>query len=62
MVKSSIEAEPLSRIDYIKVCDASTIKEIDQITQRAVLAVAVNIGKARLIDNVVLYPLTAENS
>ena len=55
-VKNSIEAEPMSRIDYIKICNASDLKDIDQITQRAVLAVAVNIGKARLIDNIILDP------
>ena len=29
---------------------------MDQITQRAVLAVAVNIGKTRLIDNIIFDP------
>ena len=61
-VKKSIEAEPLSRIDYIKICDASDLKDVEQITQRAVLAVAVNVGKARLIDNVILDPLAAKDS
>jgi pantoate--beta-alanine ligase len=56
-VKNSIEAEPLSRIDYIKICDVSDLQDIDQITRRAVLAVAVNVGRARLIDNVILDPL-----
>jgi len=55
-VKNSIEAEPLSRIDYIKICDTNDLKDMDQITQRAVLAVAVNIGKARLIDNITFDP------
>jgi pantoate--beta-alanine ligase len=59
-VKNGIEAEPLSRIDYIKICDASDLKDVDQITQSAVLAVAVNVGKARLIDNVILDPLAAK--
>lgn len=62
VVKNGIEAEPLSRIDYIKICNASNLKDIDQITEKSVLAVAVTIGKARLIDNVVLNPLTARNS
>jgi pantoate--beta-alanine ligase len=55
-VKNSIETEPLSRIDYIKICNANDLKDIDQITQRAVLAVAVNIGKTRLIDNIIFDP------
>jgi len=57
-VKNSIETEPLSRIDYIAICNANDLKDTDQITQKAVLAVAVNIGKTRLIDNCVLDPLT----
>lgn len=61
VVKNGIGAEPLSRIDYIKICDASTIKDINQITQKAVLAVAVTIGKARLIDNVVLDPSASKD-
>ena len=61
-VKNGIEAEPLSRIDYIKICDARDLKDIEQITQRAVLAVAVNVGKARLIDNVILDPLAEKES
>jgi pantoate--beta-alanine ligase len=55
-VKNSIETEPLCRINYIKICNANDLKDIDQITQRAVLAVAVNIGKARLIDNIIFDP------
>ena len=61
-VKNGIEAEPLSRIDYIKICDARDLKDVEQITQRAVLAVAVNVGKARLIDNVILDPLATKDS
>ena len=55
-VRIIIEAEKLARIDYVKICDSKTIKDVDQISQAAVLALAVKIGKARLIDNVVLKP------
>lgn len=55
-VKHSIEAEKLARIDYVKICNAKTIQEVEQINQEAVLALAVNIGKTRLIDNVLLHP------
>ena len=54
--KKVIEAEKLVQIDYVKVCDAKTIKDIEQIDREAVLALAVKIGRARLIDNVVLKP------
>jgi len=56
-VKKVIEAEKLAQIDYVKICDAKTIEDIEQIDREAVLALAVKIGKARLIDNVVLKPV-----
>jgi len=53
-VKRIIEAEKLVQIDYVKICDTTTLRDIEHIDQEAVLALAVNIGKARLIDNIVL--------
>ena len=50
-VLADLEKEPLARIEYVRVCDAETLEEIDQIDDRAVLALAARIGKARLIDN-----------
>ncbi len=41
-------------IDYIKICDIQTLQDVDTIAQPAVMALAVKIGAARLIDNVVL--------
>jgi pantoate--beta-alanine ligase len=41
-------------IDYIKVCDTETLQDVAIISKPAVMALAVKIGKARLIDNVVL--------
>jgi pantoate--beta-alanine ligase len=61
-VKTIIEAEPLAQIDYVKICDTQTLRDTKQIKEAAVLAVAVNIGKARLIDNSVLDPLTVRVS
>ena len=52
--RNIIEAEKLARIDYVKICDIKTLKDVEQINQEAVLALAVKIGKARLIDNIVL--------
>lgn len=51
LVRSELEKEPLVAPEYVKLCDAETLDEIDRIEQRAVLALAVRIGKARLIDN-----------
>jgi pantoate--beta-alanine ligase len=53
-VLADIANEPLATIDYVKLCDAETLDEIDRIDESALLALAVRIGKARLIDNRVL--------
>lgn len=38
-------------IDYIKICDAGTLKDVDTIKRQAFMALAVKVGKTRLIDN-----------
>lgn len=54
-VRTTIEREPLARVDYVNVSDADTLEKLDKLDDRAVLiAVAAKIGKTRLIDNVVL--------
>lgn len=55
-VKKIIEAEKLAQIDYVKVCDTKMLRDLEQIDREAVIALAVRIGKARLIDNIVLKP------
>lgn len=52
-MRSIIEAEPLARIDYVKMVDFDTITQIAEIEQgkTALCAIAVYIGKTRLIDN-----------
>ena len=55
IVRSTIEAEPRARIDYVSVTDAETLEKLDKLDERAILiAVAARIGKTRLIDNIVL--------
>ncbi|MFQ5901011.1 MAG: pantoate--beta-alanine ligase [Thermodesulfobacteriota bacterium] len=63
-VRRRIEEEGLTEIDYVKVCDPETIQEIDTIEDKALLALAVKIGRARLIDNCLLNrePLNYDNS
>lgn len=50
-MKQLIEAEPLAKIDYVKAVDGLTMQQIDTITSPALIAMAVYIGKTRLIDN-----------
>lgn len=55
-VKAIVGREKLIDIDYIKICDVESLKELRKIDQRAVLALAVRLGKIRLIDNCILEP------
>jgi pantoate--beta-alanine ligase len=55
MVRSTIEKEPLARIDYVSVNDTETLEKLDKLEDHAaLLSLAVFIGETRLIDNVVL--------
>ena len=49
-----IAKEPLARIDYVAVCDPDTLREVEQISGTVLVALAVYIGKTRLIDNTLL--------
>ena len=53
IVRSTIESEPLARIDYVTAVDAATLEPIDTIGDKeSIIAAAVFFGKVRLIDNV----------
>ncbi len=49
-----ITAEPLARLQYVSCADHDTLEELDQVTGKALLSMAVFVGKTRLIDNFVL--------
>lgn len=55
-VREMIEAEPLVRLQYAELREAETLAEVRRLEGRAVLAVAAFVGKARLIDHVVVEP------
>jgi pantoate--beta-alanine ligase len=46
------------RIDYAQLCDPETLQEVTHITGSTLLALAVHVGVARLIDNSILNPST----
>ena len=50
-MKTIIEAEPLARIDYVMMVDALTMQPIEKADRDVLVAMAVYIGKTRLIDN-----------
>lgn len=49
-----IESEPLARIDYVEAVDFDNIETIDTIEGSVLVAVAVYIGKTRIIDNFIV--------
>lgn len=53
-MKKNIETEPLAKIDYVEAVDALSMKEVDKLDGRCMLAMAVYIGKTRLIDNTLI--------
>jgi pantoate--beta-alanine ligase len=55
-VRAGIEKEPLARVEYVTLCDSVTLEPLEEIQESALLALAVRIGKTRLIDNQILKP------
>ena len=53
-MKDLIQAEPLARIDYVSAVDGVTMETIEQIQGTVLVAMAVYIGKTRLIDNFIV--------
>ena len=54
IIKENLETEPLARIDYVEVVDFDNIQRVDTITCNTLVAIAVYIGKTRLIDNFII--------
>lgn len=50
-MRRHIEKEPLARIDYVEAADGVTMQPAERIDGETLFAVAVYIGKTRLIDN-----------
>lgn len=46
-----INTEPLAKIDYVKAVDGLTMQQIKEVKSPMLVAIAVYIGKTRLIDN-----------
>ena len=46
-----IDKKDSAKIDYVKVVDLDTLEDIDEIKDGALIALAVMVGKTRLIDN-----------
>lgn len=49
-----IQAQPLAKIDYVAAVDGVTMDPVDRIAGTVLVAMAVYIGKTRLIDNFIV--------
>src|SRR5208337_2966402 len=48
--------EPQVRLDYFEIVDPDKLDPVEQVSQKALVAVAAFVGTTRLIDNTVLNP------
>ncbi len=58
-MREILENEPLARVDYLEMVDAQTMQPADRVDRAVLVAMAVYIGKTRLIDNFSFDPAGA---
>jgi pantoate--beta-alanine ligase len=54
VMQDILASEPLARMQYVSCADYDTLQELDEVTGKTLLSMAVFMGKTRLIDNLVL--------
>ena len=54
IIRQNLETEPMARIDYVEVVDFENIQRTAKIEGEVLVAIAVYIGKTRLIDNFIV--------
>jgi len=55
-LKEFIESYPYTKVQYIEFVHPETLKEVERVDEPTLLALAVFVGKARLIDNKIIVP------
>jgi pantoate--beta-alanine ligase len=55
-LKEFIESFPYTKVQYIEFVHPETLKEVERVDEPTLLALAVFVGKARLIDNKIIVP------
>jgi pantoate--beta-alanine ligase len=53
-IEAHLDGEPLFRRQYVEIVDAANLERVAGILGRVLVAAAVHVGRARLIDNVVV--------
>ncbi len=54
IMKDVLASEPLAEVQYVSCADYETLEELEAVERKALLSMAVFLGKTRLIDNIVL--------
>ncbi|HLG51209.1 MAG TPA: pantoate--beta-alanine ligase [Chloroflexota bacterium] len=54
LVSQIIAGEPRAQLDYVSVADAETLEELSTVDRPALISLAAWIGRARLIDNIIV--------
>lgn len=54
VIRETIESEPLAKIDYVEMVNFDNMETLEQVEGSILTAVAVYIGKTRLIDNFIV--------
>ncbi len=54
IVKNNLQAEAAAKVEYVELYSFPDLKEVEEVQEKALLAIAVKIGTVRLIDNVLL--------
>jgi pantoate--beta-alanine ligase len=54
VMKETLASEPLAQMQYVSCADFDTLEELEIIKNKALLSMAVYMGKTRLIDNFIL--------
>jgi pantoate--beta-alanine ligase len=54
IMKDTLASEPLAQMQYVSCADYDTLEELQTVTGKTLLSMAVFLGKTRLIDNFVL--------
>ena len=54
IMRETVNAEPLARLEYVSCADYDTLEELETVKDKALLSMAIYLGKTRLIDNIVV--------
>jgi pantoate--beta-alanine ligase len=54
VMRATVNTEPLARLQYVSCSDYDTLEELEQVSGKTLLSMAVFLGKTRLIDNFVI--------